>query len=117
MEMENILGKLKLEMESTYEKSDDEDYYQIIEERNQLEEKYQIAFTQLPLLKAQVKDNREANNVVNACTNFCKPIFQSLEPMFECIKYCSFDFDKLISRLEFTKFKHEYPNLSFFMDF
>ena len=120
MEIENILGKLKvekeLEMTNIGEKFDetDEDYYNLMEDK--IEQKYQLAFTQLPLLKAQVNDNREPDNVVNACMNFCKPIFQRVEPMFECAKYCSFDLDKLVARLESTQIKHEYPNLSFFMD-
>jgi hypothetical protein len=122
MEIENILGKLKEEKElelATIQKENeesDEDYYHIMDDRNRVEEKYKLAFEHLPLLKSQLKDNRKPNNVVNACMNFCKPIFERLEPMFECMKYCSFDSDKLVTRLEYVKFKHEYPNLNFFMD-
>jgi hypothetical protein len=92
--------------EGSEDENDEENWVNYSQE--EVEKKFELAWSLLPELKAKVKDNKDSENVVNACYDFCSPIFApNQDSQIECLKYCVFEMGKLVYKMQRFKFEKD----------
>jgi hypothetical protein len=59
-------------------------------------EKFEQIIDGIPELKSQVNNKKDLENVLKSCINLCRPIYERLNPMKNCVEHCTFNLDEFI---------------------